>query len=183
MGTSSLLRPPLASAGADQTVEPPAFEAPEFAPPQPPAGPGQEDRQAAERDFARAHDGAAAAIALLATARVGPICPPATPQIESGQNSFHYIHLEGVCFLCLAERSYPKRLAFRCPQGLGSLAVGYPRRRFRRRRGARWREWGLLPAHEQSTHARQERQRRLTTHPRSTPRSTPRSALHPCHRR
>jgi len=116
----------LSPAGADQTVEPPAFEAPEFAPPQPPAGPGQEDRQAAERDFARAHDGAAAAIALLATARVGPICPPATPQIESGQNSFHYIHLEGVCFLCLAERSYPKRLAFRCPQGLGSLAVGYP---------------------------------------------------------
>lgn len=57
---------------------------------------------------------------------MGPICPPATPQIESGQNSFHYIHLEGVCFLCLAERSYPKRLAFRCPQGLGSLAVGYP---------------------------------------------------------
>mmetsp|Transcript_19382 Transcript_19382/g.60914 ORF Transcript_19382/g.60914 Transcript_19382/m.60914 type:complete len:215 (+) Transcript_19382:61-705(+) len=37
---------------------------------------------------------------------------PARMTIESGQNSFHYIHLEGVCFLCLAERSYPKRLAF-----------------------------------------------------------------------
>lgn len=38
-----------------------------------------------------------------------------TPQklsIESGQMVFHYITGQGTCFLCLAEKSYPKRLSF-----------------------------------------------------------------------
>mmetsp|Transcript_29095 Transcript_29095/g.93795 ORF Transcript_29095/g.93795 Transcript_29095/m.93795 type:complete len:215 (+) Transcript_29095:26-670(+) len=39
----------------------------------------------------------------------------ASPQrmtIEAGANNFHYINSDGVCFLCLTERAYPKRLAF-----------------------------------------------------------------------
>lgn len=32
--------------------------------------------------------------------------------IESGDNTFHYLIEEGVCYLCLANRIYPKKLAF-----------------------------------------------------------------------
>jgi len=32
--------------------------------------------------------------------------------IDSGSSFFHYINSGGVCYLCLTDRSYPKRLAF-----------------------------------------------------------------------
>ena len=38
---------------------------------------------------------------------------PSKMAIESGPNTFNYIHADGVCFLCLTERAYPKRLAFK----------------------------------------------------------------------
>ena len=38
---------------------------------------------------------------------------PTKMVIESNQNAFSYIHSDGVCFLCLTDRAYPKRLAFK----------------------------------------------------------------------
>lgn len=37
---------------------------------------------------------------------------PARATIEAGSSSFNYINQDGVCFLCLIDKSYPKRLAF-----------------------------------------------------------------------
>lgn len=40
---------------------------------------------------------------------------PASPSklsIESGSAFFHYVHQGGVCYICLTDRGYPKRLAF-----------------------------------------------------------------------
>ena len=37
---------------------------------------------------------------------------PSKVSIENGSSFFHYINAGGVCYLCLTDRSYPKRLAF-----------------------------------------------------------------------
>ena len=37
---------------------------------------------------------------------------PSKVSIDSGNSFFHYINSGGVCYLCLTDRSYPKRLAF-----------------------------------------------------------------------
>ena len=37
---------------------------------------------------------------------------PSKVSIENGQSFFHYINAGGVCYLCLTDRGYPKRLAF-----------------------------------------------------------------------
>merc|ERR1711865_560247 len=37
---------------------------------------------------------------------------PARVSVESGGSVFHYINQDGVCYMCLTEKSYPKRLAF-----------------------------------------------------------------------
>ena len=37
---------------------------------------------------------------------------PTRMTIESGGSSFNYINQDGVCFLCLIDKSYPRRLAF-----------------------------------------------------------------------
>lgn len=36
---------------------------------------------------------------------------PARVSVESGQSVFHYINQDGVCYMCLTEKSYPKRCA------------------------------------------------------------------------
>ena len=38
--------------------------------------------------------------------------PSAKVSIDSGNSCFHYINERGVCYLCLTDKSYPKRLAF-----------------------------------------------------------------------
>ena len=37
---------------------------------------------------------------------------PSKLSIESGTSYFHYMHQGGVCYLCLTDKGYPKRLAF-----------------------------------------------------------------------
>jgi len=37
---------------------------------------------------------------------------PGKMSIESGGSTFHYVNQDGVCYLCLTEKAYPKRLAF-----------------------------------------------------------------------
>merc|ERR1719486_806645 len=37
---------------------------------------------------------------------------PARMTVDTGNNQFHIINEDGVCYLCLVERAYPKRLAF-----------------------------------------------------------------------
>ena len=37
---------------------------------------------------------------------------PSKVSIDSGSSFFHYINSGGVCYLCLTDRGYPKRLAF-----------------------------------------------------------------------
>ena len=37
---------------------------------------------------------------------------PSKVSIDNGQSFFHYINSGGVCYLCLTDRTYPKRLAF-----------------------------------------------------------------------
>uniref|UniRef100_A0A7S2MYB0 Longin domain-containing protein n=1 Tax=Haptolina brevifila TaxID=156173 RepID=A0A7S2MYB0_9EUKA len=37
---------------------------------------------------------------------------PSKLSIESGAFFFHYVHQSGVCYICLTDRGYPKRLAF-----------------------------------------------------------------------
>lgn len=37
---------------------------------------------------------------------------PSKLSIESGTSYFHYLHQGGVCYLCLTDKGYPKRLAF-----------------------------------------------------------------------
>jgi len=37
---------------------------------------------------------------------------PSKLSIEAGASFFHYVHQGGVCYMCLTDRGYPKRLAF-----------------------------------------------------------------------
>ena len=37
---------------------------------------------------------------------------PSKSTIDAGQAHFHYVNHGGVCYLCLTDKSYPKRLAF-----------------------------------------------------------------------
>ncbi|EPS40675.1 hypothetical protein H072_5483 [Dactylellina haptotyla CBS 200.50] len=43
--------------------------------------------------------------------RLGPNAEPKAT-IESGSHTLHYLIQDGVCYLCICERSYPRKLAF-----------------------------------------------------------------------
>ena len=47
---------------------------------------------------------------------------PARVSVESGQSVFHYINQDGVCYMCLTEKSYPKRSA--APAGPAARCQG-----------------------------------------------------------
>ena len=49
---------------------------------------------------------------------------PSKVSIDSGSNYFHYINESGVCYMCLTDRSYPKRLAFNYLEELQREFVG-----------------------------------------------------------
>ena len=52
--------------------------------------------------------------------------PASKVSIDSGSSCFHYINERGVCYLCLTDKSYPKRLAFNYLEELQKECVRRP---------------------------------------------------------